>query len=146
MTEYKVLVEFTLDPTEYRADVDGESMSMPDTLEAAKTLVQKMFEGDVDICDTRMMGDLMLLFRGRAAPSKADFRQHQQILNAIVLTVQKFIEEKPFQKITGPLSIIAQPPRLTAPFYDISIWRQAGTELTVAPEPDIILPDPLNKG
>lgn len=138
MTLYKVLVEFELDPTEYvaKAIMDGKeeaAETMPDTLEAAQELVKKMFAGEVDICAARIISGLVCLFKGYGKVSNT--QRHQQILVATVGAIQRFIMEKPFQKVTGPLSIIAQPPRIGSDEYVISVWRQAGSDLVVDSEP-----------
>lgn len=123
MTLFKILVEFELDPTEYRAFIDGEEHDMPDTLESAKALVEKMFAGEMDICKTSIVGSLVCLFVGKHPATQIGKHQHQQILNVIVGGIQRFIMERPFQKITGPLSVVAKPPRLDKQFYEISVWR-----------------------
>lgn len=70
MADHKVIVEFTLNPTEYlatqpAADFDEQTSggNYPDTQAAAVELVQAMLAGDADICHTEVLGGLAPIFK-----------------------------------------------------------------------------------
>jgi hypothetical protein len=134
----KVLVEFQLDPTEYAKPNPSGPEMFADTQENARTIVREMSKGNVDICETRMVGDLVQLFRGRITPSPAGYkRAHQEIISAIITTLQGFCEKKPFQAVKGPLSISALGPEPNRPYYLVTVWRQPSEVLTTNPVLDV---------
>lgn len=143
MTVRKVLVEFELDPTDYGAILNPDSEAptplhpegMPDTQEAAHELIQEMFKGNVDICDARIVGNLVLLFTGQARPDRAQrIAAHLDSLAAIIGTLQEFHRQKPFQQLKDMVSVTCIPPQPGRDYYEVKVWRQP-LPITVAQAP-----------
>lgn len=141
MTIRKVLVEFELDPTEYIASapdkpdagaIFAQPVSLPDTQEAATELVKGMTRGEVDICSTRILGHLKLIFRGQATPSHVSGQLASLLgpAEAIVVTLQEYVAKKSFEPLKGPISITCNPPSPNKPYYEVSVWQSPNTQLT----------------
>lgn len=147
MTVRKVLVEMELDPTEYMAgatvagmdaEAKVEPQPLPDTQEAANVLVGEMFKGNVDICNSRIVGDLQLLFRGRAAPQQAT---HIDTLGAIIATAQEFHRVNPLKVLNGAVSVTCIPPQPGRPYYEVSFWSSPSQVIAIVPPPSLAGPD-----
>ena len=148
MTEKKVIVEFTLDPTKYLKEAepvgDNEACTEapdcgineahflsahtnlfplhnhPDTQEAAIELVQAMIAGDLDICEANIVRDVKTVWTVDLNPLMVHGNMH-----AIIEACTTVYHRMNGQDIMGDLTIISRPPTTPNTAWKVTAVRPA---------------------